>query len=187
MTTDKSELVDYVIKPIPEVLGRKYGRLFPAIQEAIAKLDVQEAVNVLKMGESLTLTIDGQEIRILPEEVRVVEQPRSGYSISEEDNIVVGVNIMIPESLKMEGLARDIVRRIQNQRKEAGFNIADNIETYYEAGPILTEVFENFGEYIAAETLSIVIRRGSPQGEAHLATYNLAGETLKIWLRRAGA
>ncbi|MEM2568755.1 MAG: class I tRNA ligase family protein, partial [Candidatus Bathyarchaeia archaeon] len=66
MTTDKSELVDYVIKPIPEVLGRKYGRLFPAIQEAIAKLNMQEAVKVLKMGESLTLTIDGQEIRILP-------------------------------------------------------------------------------------------------------------------------
>ncbi|MEM2431255.1 MAG: class I tRNA ligase family protein [Candidatus Bathyarchaeia archaeon] len=187
MTTDKSELVDYVIKPIPEVLGRKYGRLFPAIQEAIAKLNMQEAVKVLKMGESLTLTIDGQEIRILPEEVRVVEQPRSSYSISEEDNIVVGVNIVTPEGLKMEGLARDIVRRIQNQRKEAGFNIADNIETYYEAGPILTEVFEKFGEYIAAETLSVVVRRGSPRGEAHLATYNLAGETLKIWLRKAGA
>jgi isoleucyl-tRNA synthetase len=186
LTTDKSELIDYVVKPIPEILGKKYGKLFPKIQSAIAGMKVHEVVNAMKEFGCLTVNVDGQTIRILPDEIKISEVPKSGYILCEEDNIIVGINTIIPQSLRLEGLARDIVRRIQNQRKEAGFNIADQIEIYYEAGPILTETFKNFEEYIAAETLSVMIRNGSPRGEAHFATYNLAGETLKIWLRKAG-
>jgi isoleucyl-tRNA synthetase len=186
LTTDKSELIDYVVKPIPEILGKKYGKLFPKIQSAIAGMKVHEVVNAMKEFGCLTVNVDDQTIRILPDEIKISEVPKSGYILCEEDNIIVGINTIIPQSLRLEGLARDIVRRIQNQRKEAGFNIADQIEIYYEAGPILTETFKNFEEYIAAETLSVMIRNGSPRGEAHFATYNLAGETLKIWLRKAG-
>ncbi|MCX8170586.1 MAG: class I tRNA ligase family protein [Candidatus Bathyarchaeota archaeon] len=185
LTTRRSDLFNYSVKIVPESIGRKYGRLLPKIREAVEKISVEEVVAAMKSG-CLSLTVEGQEIRLLPEDIKILEEPKNGYSISEENNIVVGVCKIMPENLKLEGLARDIVRRIQNQRKEAGFNIADQIETYYEAGPILTEVFESFGDYISAETLSVIIRRGSPPGEAHLATYNLAGETLKIWLRRAG-
>jgi len=184
-TTQRSELIDYAVKPVPELLGRKYGKLFPKIQKAILEANPKEVINALETNDNLELTIDGQKVKILPEEIKILEQPKSGYSISEEDNIIVGVSVVIPKNLKMEGLARDIVRRIQNQRKEAGFNIADQIETYYEAGPTLTEVFEKFGGYIAAETLSVIIKKGSPPGRAHLATYNLAGEELKVWLRPA--
>jgi isoleucyl-tRNA synthetase len=184
LTSDRSEVTCYVIKPVPEVLGKKYGRMFPRIQEAIAKMNPLEAAETIKKSGCLTITIGGQKIEILPEEVRVLEQPRDGYEIAEEDNILVAVNTVIPPELRLEGLARDIVRRIQNQRKEAGFNISDQIETYYEAGSMLTEVFENFGEYISAETLSVVIRRGNPHGEAHYSAYQLAGETLKVWLRK---
>ena len=140
-TTQRSVLVDYVVKPIPELLGKKYGRLFPKIQKAIMEMEPKKVIDALKADGELELTIDEQKVRILPEEIKILEQPKSGYSISEEDNILVGVSVIIPENLKMEGLARDIVRRIQNQRKEAGFNIADLIETYYEAGPTLTKVF----------------------------------------------
>jgi len=184
VTTRKSDLIDCMIKPILEALGRKYGKSFLKIQEIVAEMDPQEVIHILKRDGSLNLVIDGQEVKILPEEVKIIERPKSGYVISEEDNIVVGINVAIPENLRMEGLARDIVRRVQSQRKEAGFNIADQVETYYEAGPILTEVFENFGEYIAAETLSVIVRRGSPSGDVCSATYSLAGETLKITLRR---
>ncbi|MEM3592197.1 MAG: isoleucine--tRNA ligase [Candidatus Bathyarchaeia archaeon] len=185
LTARRSELFNYSIKIVPEALGKKYGRLLPKIQEAAEKMSVEEVIAAIKSG-GLSLTVEGQEIKLLPEEIRIIEEPKDGYSISEEDNIVVGVFSVIPENLKLEGLARDVVRRIQNQRKEAGFNIADQIETYYEAGPTLTEVFESFGDYIAAETLSVIIRRGSPSGEAHSATYSLAGEVLKIWLRKVG-
>ncbi len=186
LTSNKNELIEYVVKPVPELLGRKYGRLFPKIQKAIESMDPSDIISSLRDESGLKLTVDGESIIILPEEVRVLTQPRSGYSVSEENEIIVGVNTVISEELRMEGLARDIVRRIQNQRKEAGFNIADLIETYFEAGPLLTKVFEKFGDYIAAETLSASIRKENPPKDAYLATYNLAGETLKVWIRRTG-
>jgi len=111
--------------------------------------------------------------------------PKEGYSIVEEEEITVGVNTIIAGNLEMEGLARDIVRRIQNQRKEAGFNIADYIETYYETGPKLTEVFTDFGEYISEETLSVSIYRAKPPEGAHVAEYEIKGEDLRIGLIKA--
>jgi len=90
----------------------------------------------------------------------------------------------VREELKTEGLARDIVRRIQNQRKDAGFDIADQIQTYYETGPKLTEVFVTHGDYIAAETLSIFIRKAKPSKGAHVANYKIEGESLRIGLIR---
>ncbi|MEM3955159.1 MAG: isoleucine--tRNA ligase [Candidatus Bathyarchaeia archaeon] len=186
-TTDRREVIDYTIKPIPEILGKKYGRLFQKIQETLASLDPLEAIRAIRLEGFLAITVDGQEIKLSPEEIKIIEQPKSGWEISEEGGILVAINTVIPPELRLEGLAKDIVRRIQNQRKEAGFNIADQIETYYEAGPTLKRVFESFWEYIATETLSVAIREGKPNAEAHQATYQLAGETLTIWLRRVSS
>ncbi|MEM1556925.1 MAG: class I tRNA ligase family protein [Candidatus Bathyarchaeia archaeon] len=186
-TTDRREVIDYTIKPIPEILGKKYGRLFQKIQETLACLDPLEAIRAIRLEGFLAITVDGQEIKLSPEEIKIIEQPKSGWEISEEGGILVAINTVIPPELRLEGLAKDIVRRIQNQRKEAGFNIADQIETYYEAGPTLKRVFESFWEYIATETLSVAIREGKPNAEAHQATYQLAGETLTIWLRRVSS
>ena len=171
------------VKPRPDILGRKYGRLFPKIREAIEN-NAEKLAETLNKGESIVLNVEQQQIRVLPEEVEVKTQPREEYTIAGEDEILVAINTRITEDLKMEGLARDIVRRIQNQRKEAGFNIADWIETYYEAGPELSKVFEKFEGYISNETLSKVILRSRPPKNAHVATYKIGGETLKIGLIR---
>jgi len=104
--------------------------------------------------------------------------------LSEEEGIAVAVEVVLPADLKEEGLARDIVRRIQNQRKEAGFNIADQIETYFEAEAKIAEVFRDFGDYIAAETLSVSLNEGRAPMEAHKATYKIGGEAVTIGLKR---
>ncbi|MEM2559269.1 MAG: isoleucine--tRNA ligase [Candidatus Bathyarchaeia archaeon] len=186
-TTDRSEVISYVIKPVPELLGKKYGRLFQKVGEIIAGMNPLEVINIVKDRGYLIISIDGQEVKILPEEIKIVEQPKSGWEFSEEGGLLVAINTIIPAELKLEGLAKDIIRRIQNQRKEAGFSISDQIETHYEAGPVLAEVFEVFGGYIAAETLSVILRRGRPGTESHQATYQIAGETLTVWLKRASS
>ncbi|MEM2647518.1 MAG: isoleucine--tRNA ligase, partial [Candidatus Bathyarchaeia archaeon] len=145
-TTDRSEVISYVIKPVPELLGKKYGRLFQKVGEIIAGMNPLEVINIVKDRGYLIISIDGQEVKILPEEIKIVEQPKSGWEFSEEGGLLVAINTIIPAELKLEGLAKDIIRRIQNQRKEAGFSISDQIETHYEAGPVLAEVFEVFGE-----------------------------------------
>ena len=180
----KDEIIEYSVKPLPQALGKKYGKLYPKIREALTKIDAEITAHSLNEGKSVKLKVDGQTIELLPEEVEVATGPKQGYSLSEEEGIAVAVEVVLSADLKMEGLARDIVRRIQNQRKEAGFNIADQIETYYEAGPKLTKVFRDFGEYIAAETLSVSLNEGRIPRETHKATYKISGEIVTIGLKK---
>ncbi|UCC33771.1 MAG: isoleucine--tRNA ligase, partial [Candidatus Bathyarchaeota archaeon] len=123
-------------------------------------------------------------VSLLPEETKVIASPREDYTIAEDQDILVGVDTVISEELKKEGLARDIVRRVQNQRKDAGFDIADHIETYFETGEELAEVFTTYGDYIAAETLSEFIRKAKPPAGAHVTDYEINGESLKLGLVR---
>ncbi|MBS7614891.1 isoleucine--tRNA ligase [Candidatus Bathyarchaeota archaeon] len=180
----KDELVEYTIKPLPQVLGKKYGKLYPKIKEELVKLDAGKIAKNLEKGKSVKLRISEQVVKLLPEEVEVAANPKTGYSLSEEDGIVVAVETVLPSDLKEEGLARDIVRRIQNQRKEAGFNIADQIITYYEAEPALAKVFRNYEEYIAIETLSVSLNEGRIPSDAYKSTYKISGLTVTIGVKK---
>jgi len=184
LTTQKREVVNYEIIPLPHLLGKKHGKLFPKLQATVATMDTDALIQSLQKNKSVEIKVDDQVITLLPEEVEVRTQPKEGYVLVEEEDIIVGVKTVVTEELKTEGIARDIVRRIQNQRKDAGFDISDQIETYYEAGPKLTEVFNTHGEYIASETLSIFIRKAKPPERAHVANYKIEGESLRIGLIR---
>ena len=184
LTTRKEDVVSREIRLLPHVLGKKYGRLFPKLQAAVARMDADSVLQKLQNDQRVEVEVDDQVIRVLPEEVEVRTRPKEGYALAEEQGMLVGVDTGITEKLKTEGLARDIVRRIQNQRKEAGFDIADQIETYYMAGSRLTEVFIAHEEYIASETLSTTIRKAEPPQGAYVADYKIEGEPLKLGLVR---
>jgi isoleucyl-tRNA synthetase len=163
-------------------LGAKYGKLLPKILSAVESIDQNAAARALRIGMNIALEIDGRKITLTPAEVEVVAKARPGLDLVEEGGLLVGVDATISEALSEEGLVRDIIRRIQNQRKEAGFNIADFIDTYFSAGPRLTELFEIHGKLIRAETLSKVILNGEPPTNAHVKVYELGGEKLKLGL-----
>jgi isoleucyl-tRNA synthetase len=184
LTTQQEEVVNYEIRLLPHMLGKKYGKLFPELRAAVADMDTDELVERFQRDESVEVKVDGQLVTLLPEEVEVHTRPKEGYILAEEQGIIVGVDTVITEELNKEGLARDIVRRIQNQRKEAGFDIADHIKTYYEAGAKLTEVFKAHREYIASETLSTSIQKAEPPAGAHVADYKIDGESLELGLIR---
>ena len=184
LTTREEEMVSREILLLPHILGKKHGRLFPKLQAAVASMDPDDLFQKLQVDQRVEVQVDDQVISLLPEELEVRTRPKEGYALAEEQGILVGVDTVITEELKTEGLARDIVRRIQNQRKEAGFDIADQIETYYMAGSRLTEVFIAHEEYIASETLSTTIRKAEPPQGAYVADYKIEGESLKLGLVR---
>ena len=184
LTTREEEVVCREIRLLPHMLGKKYGRLFPELQVAVASMDADALLQKLQEDQRVEVKVDDQVISLLPEEVEVRTRPKEGYALAEEQGILVGVDTGITEELKTEGLARDIVRRIQNQRKEAGFDIADQIATYYEAGSRLTEVFITHMEYIASETLSTTIRKAEPPEGADVEDYKIDGESLRLGLIR---
>ncbi|MEM3692836.1 MAG: class I tRNA ligase family protein [Candidatus Bathyarchaeia archaeon] len=185
----REALFEYELKGRSEILGAKYGSLFPKINEALASKASEALPHILRGGNPATLEVNGKVITLLPEEVEVLEIPRKDYSVSEdeESEILVGVYTKISEELEAEGLAREIVRRVQDQRKEAGFHIADYIRLYYKAGPKLTRVFETWGGYIASETLALSLEKGEPPEGSHMATFRLKDEELRIGLIRIHA
>jgi isoleucyl-tRNA synthetase len=182
LTNDKGEVQEYEVRPLLDALGAKYGGMLPKVREAIQGADVGLLVSRLEKSEPIELTVDGQKIILLPSELELRTKAREGKAIAEEAGTIVAIDISMTEELKEEGMARDIVRRIQNERKAAGFNISDHIETHYRAGLKLAHVLEAYRDYIAEETLSAVLRSGEPPENAHRASFVLAGETLAIGL-----
>ncbi|MFP3951399.1 MAG: isoleucine--tRNA ligase [Candidatus Bathyarchaeia archaeon] len=183
LTEDRSALVKPVANPIPRELGRKHGRLFPKVAEAIRNLPPEDARR-LERGEGVSLSVTGDEITLLPHEVDVKEEPLPSYSVEEEGDIMVGMDTVITEELEIEGLARDIVRRVQDLRKQADFDIDGTIETYYSGDEELIRVFEIEGEYIKEETLSNSLHHGEPPSNAFEGSYEIDGLTLKLGLIR---
>ena len=179
-----ADLVKYEIGLLPNVLGKKHGPLFPKLRAAVADLDADALALAFQSGLSVDVEVDGQTVTLLPEEVEVRFKPREGYAVAEERGLVVGVDVVITPELEAEGLARDVVRRIQNARKAAGFDIADRITTTYQTGPKLAAVFAAHADYIAAETLSVSLAEGEPPEGAYVEGFKLAGESLEVGLLR---
>jgi isoleucyl-tRNA synthetase len=176
-------LITHQAKPIPQLLGQKYGKLYPKVAEAIINLS-PDRIGSLNEGLPVALIIEGEKIKLLTDEVELVPVPFSGYTVEEESDLVVGIDTVITGRLEMEGLARDIVRRIQDLRKRADFEIDDRIQTYYQGNPKLEEVFEEEAEYICEETLSIVLHDRDPPTDAFEGIYDIDGLHLKLWLIR---
>jgi len=185
LTTQNRELVDYEILLLPHLLGKKYGKLFPKLRATVATMDADSLLQMLQKNQNVEVEVDDQVISLLPKEIEVRTPPKEGYVMEEEQGLIVGVYTVVTEELKREGLAREIVRRIQNQRKDAGLDIADQIEVYYEAEPKLGEVFMTHENYIATETLSKSIHEAELPEEAHTAKYKIDGASLRIGLIRA--
>jgi isoleucyl-tRNA synthetase len=182
LSCKKSELMEKQFKLKPSQIGSKYGNLFSKIKNAVDEISREQLENSVGINRSLVLKIDNNKLKIMPNDFIIEQIPKKEYSVIEEDEIIVGVNTSITNKLKMSGLARDIVRRIQNQRKDAGFNISDWIITYYKAPKIITNVFKKHSDYISAETLTSKLYDRTPPKGAHVANYKLEDEEFTIGL-----
>lgn len=185
LVDDPSQLVAYQVSPVPPLVGRRLGPLFPKVREALAQMDQARVAAQVQAGEPVTVVVDGEEITLQPEELQVRTSPQEGLTVVEEAGYLVALDTHLTDALLQEGRARDVVRRIQTLRKDAGFRIEDRIVTYWQGGPVAREVFATWGEYIARETLSIALEEGeAPEGSA-VATLNLAGEDATLAIVRA--
>jgi isoleucyl-tRNA synthetase len=105
--------------------------------------------------------------------------------IAKEGDLSVAIDIQITPELADEGMARELVHRLQTMRKQAGFDIADYINTYYQGGENLVRVIEKHADYIKQETLSHNITAGIPQ-DAYKESYKIAGEEITVGVERQG-
>ncbi len=164
---DDSDLFEYQVLPNLPVLGPKYGREVGKIQGALKQAD--KAAIARDVGAGRTVTLDG--IELLPEELLVSMAGKPGYAVAEEAGYAVAVTTEITQALADEGLARELVRRVQEMRKSAGFEIADRITLRYDGDADIARVLEDavWKDYVSQETLATSISAGDGAGfsEAH--------------------
>ncbi|MCP4529702.1 MAG: class I tRNA ligase family protein, partial [Delftia sp.] len=130
---EAGELVNYKLLPLNKVLGPKLGRLFPKVRAALnAVADPAAAAAALEAGQSLTLEVEGQAIELAPDEVLVQTHAREGLAVLSESGVTVALDTELTPELAAEGLAREVVRRVQTLRKDADFDLDDRIVTTYE-------------------------------------------------------
>jgi isoleucyl-tRNA synthetase len=179
------EAAEYSLNPLPKQLGQKYGPKFPSIRKALLGTASEQAAKQLLAGESVEITADGQVYQILPEEVEVRAQARSGFAVASEGAYLAALVTELTPELVQEGLAREFVRRVQDLRKTAGLEISDRIRLYYKVSDLLYLAVKNFGEYIKAETLALELVPGPVPDELPRISDSFDGEQMIVGLKKA--
>jgi isoleucyl-tRNA synthetase len=164
------------------------------LRQAVAGADAATLAQLFQAGQTVTLELDdgGPAVELLPEEVEVRTHGRKGYAVAEEKGVIVAVDVTLTPELAREGLARDLVRRIQTLRKEADFQLDDRIVTFYgtaDGGRIddeLKAVVDEWSDYIQAETLSLELVPGLvPDDAARQGTFRLGSDALVLGVKKA--
>ena len=182
-----AEVVDFRLNPLPRQLGQKYGSRFPALRAALLALPAEWAAGELLGGRPLSVDVAGERFEVLPDEVEVRVEAHAGLSAVAEGAYVAALQMELTPELEREGLARELVRRIQEMRKEAGFNVEDRIEVEFLASARLTQAIGEHAAWIAAETLATrMLAMAEPGGET-VEELTFDGESARCALRRAVA
>ncbi len=151
------EAVEYSLNPLPKQLGQKYRGLSPKVRQAILDLPPKESAERLLAGLNLVVKVDDKHYEILPDEVEVHAAAKEGFSVTTDGPYLAALVTTISQDLFYEGLAREFVRRVQDQRKSLGLDIADRIRIYFQATPVLSQAVKQNEAYIAAETLALAV------------------------------
>jgi isoleucyl-tRNA synthetase len=173
-------LVSYRIKPNLPVIGKRYGKLIPAIREYLATADSAAIAAAVARGVAQTFVVSGQELTIEPNDLLVESASAEGLACAEESGYLVGLDTRLNDELRREGLARELVRAVQEARKQAGLEVADRIALLIEGDAAVAAALEHHRDYVMSETLASAWRRSADayvakqeQGEAqwviHLA------------------
>ncbi|MCH7511826.1 MAG: SDR family NAD(P)-dependent oxidoreductase, partial [Chloroflexi bacterium] len=144
---DESDFLRYEVRPNLPVLGPKYGAAVAQIREALAAMDAAEVAAAVAGGEG----VEAAGHQLEPDEILVSTVEREGFASAQEGGYVVALDTEVPPELRDEGLARELVHRLQNLRREAGFDIADRITTYWQGDDDVRRVLEAHGGYVRAE------------------------------------
>ncbi len=181
---DSGALVSYHVLPNNKLLGPKFGADFPKVRASLAALNADEVAAKVEAGEVVTLSVAGESVILSPEEILVQTEAAEGLSTVDGKLLTVAIDTTITPELRAEGLAREIVRRVQEQRKKADFNIEDRITAWYAADAAMAKIFEEWGDYIQEETLATKLIAGDPPKETFVETHTVEGKEFTIGVKQ---
>ena len=151
---EMSEYVNFEIKPNLPVLGKEYGKLIPKIKQEIANKNQMDLANKVKNGEAEYIEIEDKQIPLNSDNLLITMQGKEGFAFSGEGEIGVVLDTHITDELKKEGYVREILSKVQNMRKDKGFEVLDKINLYVSENEMLEELVKKFEIEIKKETLT---------------------------------
>ena len=154
LSPDNNILVKNV-KPNFKTLGKKYGKQMKQIQAYFTNMS-QEEIHQFEKNNGTHLNVDGVDVELTLEDALISTQDIPGWAVTSQDDLTVALDMTITDELMQEGLAREIVNRVQNLRKTGGFEVTDRIELLIEKNEKTDAAVEKFGDYICTETLATI-------------------------------
>ncbi len=181
-TQEVRDFTSYSFKPQLKTVGPKYGKMLGGIKAALSSIDGNAAMDELNASDALKLDIGGQEVVLFREDLLIETAQTEGY-VSENDNgITVVLDTNLSEELLKEGFVREIISKVQTMRKEADFEVMDNIVITYEGTGKAEKVFADYADTIGAETLAVSVEKKTPAG--YVKEWKINGENVTLGVER---
>jgi Isoleucyl-tRNA synthetase len=150
---DASDILVKQIKPNFKTLGPKFGREMKSIANAIRNFSKEE-ISKIELDGKIPIELDGKMINLELSDVEISSKDIEGWLVANEGSITVALDVTISEDLRKEGVARELINRIQNARKDRGLEVTDRIKLTILKFGDLQESIDNNKEYIMSETLT---------------------------------
>ncbi|MDZ7859067.1 MAG: isoleucine--tRNA ligase [Candidatus Krumholzibacteriota bacterium] len=175
---------DYILltaKPEYSLLGKRFGKKIKEVSRVIEELPSAK-LKALESDGEIFIDIEGKREKFISEEIKISRKTIENFEVEEESDMTVVLNTELTPELIREGIARDLVNRIQNLRKDSDFEISDRIVLSHESDEEIEEVFAEFDDYIRSETLTESISRGKKDWP-FTAEFELNDLSVKIWTK----
>ena len=151
--TKENNILVKTVKPNFKTLGPKYGKIMKSIAAKVVTLSQEEIGQIEQQGQ-IVLIVENQEVELQLADVEIFTQDIPGWIVVNEGNLTVALDIVLNEELIIEGLAREVINRIQNYRKDSQLDVVDKIRVQITKHPQMEQVLVLFGQHIASETLA---------------------------------
>ncbi len=193
VTSQVGDLITYVIKPNLPVLGPKYGKKLGAIRAWLASADPAQVASQVEAGSNISIEDgEGGAIELLPEELLVETREREGFAAAQEGGLVVAFDTQLDDDLIAEGIARDLVRIINDMRKSAGFDVSDRITLRYRLvsgedsvdARHVRDALARHRDYISAETLANELVEGEGMERSYSQREEFGATSVQLAVER---
>ena len=178
---DMKDYVSFEIKPNLPVLGKEYGKLIPKIRQKIAEFNQMELASKVEAGKIEYIEIDDTQIPLSKENLLITMHGKEGFAFSGAGEIGVVIETTITPELKEEGYLREILSKVQNMRKDSGFEVMDNINLYVSGNEMLEKVVKKYEDIIKHDTLALKILYNEP--DKNYVETPINGENLNIFVQ----
>ena len=184
LITDTTGIITKRIKLNFKTFCQRYAQLAKPMSALIATF-TQEQIAAIEANDETTLEVNGQQVVVTAADFEITSEDMPGWLVASEGKLTVALDITITDELRREGIARELVNRIQNIRKESGFEVTDKIRVEIEATEAIIPAVESFGEYIASQTLAVDVKASAAPAGDFVVASEIDDLPLKIAVTKA--